>query len=110
MMHVFPACENLIRTLPALPHARVGNPEDVDSDAEDHAYDAASYLLVNLGGGADQWINWARKKAEAADGAEPPADEPAALPSPEPPVSPEEARKRLRDAAFRDQRFMVTSG
>ncbi len=51
LMHVFPQCENLIRTLPALPHARVGDPEDADTGAEDHAYDAMSYLLVNLGGG-----------------------------------------------------------
>jgi len=51
MMHVFPGCENLIRTLPTLPHAKTGNPEDVDTNAEDHAYDALSYLLINLGGG-----------------------------------------------------------
>ena len=51
LMHVFPQCENLIRTLPTLPHAGPGDPEDVDTDAEDHAYDAMSYLLINLGGG-----------------------------------------------------------
>jgi hypothetical protein len=53
MMHVFPGCENLIRTLPTLPHAKTGNPEDVDTDAEDHSYDAASYMLVNLGTGPE---------------------------------------------------------
>jgi hypothetical protein len=53
MLHVFPACENLIRTLPTLPHAKTGNPEDVDTNAEDHAYDAASYMLINLGTGAE---------------------------------------------------------
>lgn len=53
LMHVFPACENLIRTLPALPYAKTGNPEDVDTTAEDHAYDAMSYFLINLGGGPD---------------------------------------------------------
>lgn len=52
LMHVFPQCENLIRTLPTLPHARTGDPEDVDTNAEDHAYDAMSYLLINLGTGA----------------------------------------------------------
>ena len=51
LMHLFPGCENLIRTLPTLPHAVRGNPEDVDTDAEDHAYDAMSYLLINVGGG-----------------------------------------------------------
>ena len=51
LLHVFPACANLIRTLPTLPHAKHGRPEDVDTDAEDHAYDALTYILVNLGGG-----------------------------------------------------------
>jgi hypothetical protein len=51
LAHFFPQCENLIRTLPTLPHATTGDPEDVDTKAEDHAYDAMSYLLVNLGGG-----------------------------------------------------------
>lgn len=32
------ACPNLLRTLPELPHD-VEDPEDVDTDAEDHAYD-----------------------------------------------------------------------
>jgi len=42
---VFRTCVNLIRTLPALPYdaARV---EDVDTDAEDHAYDALRYGLM----------------------------------------------------------------
>jgi hypothetical protein len=53
LVHVFPQCENLIRTLPTLPHASTGDPEDVDTHAEDHAYDAMSYLLVNLGGGPE---------------------------------------------------------
>jgi hypothetical protein len=53
LMHVFPQCENLIRTLPTLPHANTGDPEDVDTHAEDHAYDAMSYLLINLGGGPE---------------------------------------------------------
>jgi hypothetical protein len=53
LMHVFSSCENLIRTLPVLPHARSGSPEDVETTAEDHAYDALSYGLINLGGGPD---------------------------------------------------------
>ena len=48
-LHVFPQAENLIRTLSALPHATTGNPEDVDTKAEDHAPDALRYLLINLG-------------------------------------------------------------
>lgn len=48
-LHVFPQAQNLIRTLPALPHATVGNPEDIDTKAEDHAGDSLRYLLANLG-------------------------------------------------------------
>jgi hypothetical protein len=50
-LHVFRTAENLIRTLPALPFATTGDPEDVDSNAEDHAPDALRYALINLGGG-----------------------------------------------------------
>lgn len=44
-LQVFTTCRNLIRTLPALPYddTRV---EDVDTDAEDHAYDALRYGLL----------------------------------------------------------------
>ena len=37
-------CTNLIRTLPALPYSKTKF-EDVDTNAEDHAYDALRYLL-----------------------------------------------------------------
>lgn len=40
-------CENWIRTVPALTFDE-HNPEDVDSDEEDHAYDATRYGLTNL--------------------------------------------------------------
>lgn len=50
-LHVFTTAENLIRTLPTLPHATTGDPEDADTNAEDHAPDALRYLLINLGGG-----------------------------------------------------------
>jgi hypothetical protein len=46
---VYSTCVNLIRTLPALPRAKT-NPEDVDTTAEDHAYDALRYLLMELEG------------------------------------------------------------
>jgi hypothetical protein len=49
--HFFTNCPNLIRTLPTVPHAKKGSPEDVDTDSEDHAYDGATYLLANLGTG-----------------------------------------------------------
>jgi hypothetical protein len=48
MLHVFPQCENLIRTLPALPYSQ-SRTEDVDTHAEDHAPDALRYLLMALG-------------------------------------------------------------
>lgn len=45
---IYSTCRNLIRTLPSLqrdPH----RPEDVDTDGEDHAYDALRYLAFGLG-------------------------------------------------------------
>ncbi|KWW97366.1 putative phage terminase (plasmid) [Carbonactinospora thermoautotrophica] len=47
---VYSTCVNLIRTLPTLPRSP-SNPEDVDTAAEDHAYDALRYLLMRLEGG-----------------------------------------------------------
>lgn len=43
-MVIFDTCTNLIRTLPSLPVAKT-NSEDVDTNAEDHAYDALRYGL-----------------------------------------------------------------
>ena len=43
---IFDNCTNLIRTLPAIPLDK-SNTEDVDSDSEDHAYDAFRYGLVS---------------------------------------------------------------
>jgi hypothetical protein len=37
--------QNLVRTLPALPYS-INHPEDVDTNAEDHCYDALRYLLT----------------------------------------------------------------
>lgn len=42
MLYVFSTCTHLIRTLPALQHDP-DRPEDVDTDGEDHAPDAARY-------------------------------------------------------------------
>lgn len=47
LLQITESCPNLIRTLPALPRDKA-NVEDVDSDAEDHAYDACRYLLSDV--------------------------------------------------------------
>lgn len=53
MLHVLDgACQQLVSTvadLPRDPH----RPEDVDTDAPDHWYDAARYLVMAIGGGPD---------------------------------------------------------
>lgn len=46
---IYSTCTELIRTLPQLPRDK-RNPEDVDTKAEDHAYDALRYLLAGLEG------------------------------------------------------------
>ena len=45
-LKIFSNCMNLIRTLPMLPIDK-NNPEDVDTDAEDHAYDALRYGVMS---------------------------------------------------------------
>lgn len=44
-LRVHEDCANVVRTLPRLP-LDPKNPEDVDTDAEDHAYDALRYALA----------------------------------------------------------------
>lgn len=46
MLLVFNTCKDLIRTLPALQHDQT-NPEDVDTDGEDHAPDALRYACMS---------------------------------------------------------------
>lgn len=41
---IFRTCRNLIRTLPSLPKDK-NNPEDIDTESDDHAYDCLRYLL-----------------------------------------------------------------
>lgn len=53
-LHIFENCTDLIRTMPFLPRDP-NRPEDVDTDAEDHAYDALRYLLMAVGTGAT-WV------------------------------------------------------
>ena len=43
---IYSTCTNLLRTLPVLPYDPI-MVEDVDSEAEDHAYDALRYGLTN---------------------------------------------------------------
>ena len=50
-IHIFRTCPSLLHELENLPYARVGNPEDADPKADDHAMDALRYLTVNLGTG-----------------------------------------------------------
>lgn len=53
MVHIFDTVTELYRELSDLPHATKGNPEDADTDADDHASDAFRYLLTNLGTGPE---------------------------------------------------------
>lgn len=46
MWYIFSTCPNLIRTLPALQHD-LNDPEDCDTDGEDHAPDAMRYGLMS---------------------------------------------------------------
>jgi hypothetical protein len=52
-LRVHRECANLIRTLPALP-IDPKNSEDVDTKAEDHAYDALTYALMSRAPRPDQ--------------------------------------------------------
>ena len=47
-LQVFRTCTNVIRTLPALPYDPI-KVEDVDDDAEDHAYDTLRYGMMVFG-------------------------------------------------------------
>lgn len=55
-LHVFSTCERFIGTVPDLPHATTGDPEDADTRADDHVADALRYLLINLGSGPEFYI------------------------------------------------------
>jgi Terminase large subunit, T4likevirus-type, N-terminal len=58
----FNTCVETIRTVPALPRAKT-NPEDVDTTAEDHLYDALRYGLGFLTGRFDTPIDNPRESA-----------------------------------------------
>lgn len=44
-LQILKSCEHAIRTIPVLIHSK-NQPEDVDSDGEDHAYDAIRYGIM----------------------------------------------------------------
>lgn len=46
MIYVFDTCRDSIRTIPALPHD-ANKPEDIDTDAEDHAADEWRYACMS---------------------------------------------------------------
>lgn len=54
-LKMHPRCANLIRTLPKLPYDPL-KLEDVDTTAEDHAYDALSYFLMSRPPKAHAWV------------------------------------------------------
>jgi len=116
-LHMFSTLGNFYRSLADLPHAESGDPEDADTHGDDHLPDAARYLLINLGGGAQSWIDWARRKALAVAA----ETESLALarrrvrelaeadPEPEPeapavPLDPAAALRQARTAMFRQSR------
>lgn len=45
-MYIFSTCEDWLRTVPTLPYSTTKK-EDVDSDAEDHAYDETRYFCMD---------------------------------------------------------------
>lgn len=52
-LHIFTTCTEVFRELRDLPHATKGDPEDADTNADDHAADGVRYLLSNLGSGPE---------------------------------------------------------
>jgi hypothetical protein len=46
MLYFFDCCEDSIRTIPVLQHDE-DDPEDVDTEAEDHAYDETRYAVMS---------------------------------------------------------------
>ena len=52
-LKMFATCTNLVRTLPTLPLSKT-NSEDVDTKAEDHAYDALRYMCMTRPTGLPQ--------------------------------------------------------
>jgi len=70
MVHIFATCTQLIRTLPALPYATKGNPEDANTEADDHLPDAFRYLVMGIGVTPHFIFSDAADVATALDGSE----------------------------------------
>lgn len=68
-LRIFRTCKHLIRTMPALMPDE-NNPEDVDSDMEDHAFDALKYGLQSRRSNPmnDEQISGDESEAEYKDG------------------------------------------
>ena len=45
-LQIFNTCPNLIREIQSIPLSK-NNPEDVDTHASDHAYDALRYMIMS---------------------------------------------------------------
>lgn len=57
-IHIFSNCKELIKCLSSLPVDET-DPEDVDTTADDHAWDALMYAIMsrpNLASGYDEWL------------------------------------------------------
>ena len=63
-LKVFSNCINLIRTLPTIPYAK-NNAEDVDTRADDHAYDALRYMVMTRQTGERQRATYRLNKLKA---------------------------------------------
>ena len=64
-LRIFSTCGNLIRTLPSLPLSRT-NSEDVDTKAEDHAYDALRYMCMTRQISNINYDSWAHRVKDTA--------------------------------------------
>jgi hypothetical protein len=57
---IFSTCTNLVRTLPTIPLSKT-NSEDVDTKAEDHAYDALRYMCMTRQINNINYNSWAHR-------------------------------------------------
>lgn len=55
-LQVMHTCRNFIRTLPSLPYDE-HKPEEIDDEAEDHAYDSVTYGLYRITGGGSMIVS-----------------------------------------------------
>jgi predicted phage terminase large subunit-like protein len=104
-----PAADVALFDAEAFIEESAGFPNAAHDDQVDSASQALAELLLD-GSGAQAWIAWAKRKAEAAAAEDPPVavngHGPDASPEPAPviPLEPAAARKLARDAAFLAQR------